>query len=64
MTTHPHPPTPSRRSLLRALAIVPAAALVLGEAPDCWGARWPPRPPAVPRPGTPSSRSSTATTGR
>ncbi|MFM9442762.1 glycoside hydrolase family 43 protein [Streptomyces acidiscabies] len=37
MTTHPHPPTPSRRSLLRALAIVPAAALVLGEAPGLLG---------------------------
>ncbi|SEP67398.1 Alpha-L-arabinofuranosidase B (ABFB) domain-containing protein [Streptomyces sp. yr375] len=35
MTTRP--PTPSRRALLRALAALPAAALVLGEAPGLLG---------------------------
>ncbi|QNP74213.1 AbfB domain-containing protein [Streptomyces roseirectus] len=37
MTPHPHTPAPSRRSLLRALAVVPAAALVLGETPGLLG---------------------------
>ncbi|MFF1545531.1 glycoside hydrolase family 43 protein [Streptomyces sp. NPDC058291] len=36
MTTRPR--TPSRRSLLRAMAVLPAAALVLGEAPGLLGA--------------------------
>ena len=35
MTTRP--PTPSRRTLLRALAVLPASALVLGEAPGLLG---------------------------
>ncbi|MFM9611916.1 glycoside hydrolase family 43 protein [Streptomyces niveiscabiei] len=45
MTTQHRPPTPSRRSLLRALAIVPAAALVLGEAPGLLGTALAAAPP-------------------
>ncbi|MET8975782.1 glycoside hydrolase family 43 protein [Streptomyces sp. NPDC004539] len=44
--SHPHPPTPSRRSLLRALAVVPAAAFVLGEAPGLLGTALAAAPPS------------------
>ncbi|MDX3380561.1 glycoside hydrolase family 43 protein [Streptomyces niveiscabiei] len=46
MTAQHRPPTPSRRSLLRALAIVPAAALVLGEAPGLLGTALAAAPPS------------------
>lgn len=37
-------PTPSRRTLLRAVAALPAAAVLLGETPGLLGRHWPPRP--------------------
>ncbi|MFH8798575.1 glycoside hydrolase family 43 protein [Streptomyces sp. NPDC017936] len=43
MTTRP--PTPSRRTLLRAMAVLPASALVLGESPGLLGAALAAAPP-------------------
>ncbi|MET7452660.1 glycoside hydrolase family 43 protein [Streptomyces sp. NPDC005574] len=40
------PPTPSRRTLLRALAVLPASAVVLGEAPGLLGTALAAAPPS------------------
>ena len=44
MTRRPH--TPSRRTLLRAMAALPASALVLGEAPGLLGTALAAAPPS------------------
>ena len=41
----PHPAVPSRRTLLRALAAVPASAALLGEAPGLLGSALAAAPP-------------------